>query len=1029
MTVVIKSSHATAQVDHIFVPKTKYQPGDTVDVGVVIKPYKEDSVLKHISLVIPQTVPDGSVTLVVRGGGAASGSTISFGGTTIVLRPSAPAGPPPSNVTQLVHQFLDQPKNNELVASLQLPTSAVSVQGESLSLLPPTMLGVMRSTRTTGLRLARDEVKTNTQVAWVLTGSQTLTLTVARKNTLDNASPSGAPASDTSSTDTSATSSDSTTTDSTPSDSSSSDSNSSDSSSSARSTMSYQPDDAPAVLTAPETAIDAVPVALAPSKPPAASGPATASTPATDAARPADVTETTSTSGGDVAPKTKPKPVGRLATVWRQSGAADFTAGTLDDTTITSANDLRLALSLRRRAVSTSAYVWSLTTDAQGGLYAGTGDEGIVYKVGVNGTMTPFFRTKELEVTSLVSDPATGALYAGTSPHGAVFRITPDGQGVKIFSAPEKYITALALDKNQNRLYAATGGGAGKVYALPLTGKGGKVFFTSQETHLLSLAVDKQGTVYAGGAPDGVLYSITPDGKGSVLYDAAQANITSLAAGGDGSVYAGTSPFGVLYKITPGTGTDGFGAKTVVKSLAARPKTGVSSIQIDALGNVWAAAGDSVYCVTPDNTAYTYAAPTDVTLLSLAMGPSGQVYAGTGSSAEVYALGGAAGGNGKAFEGTYTSPVHDAKHPAIWGTVTWSSVTPEGTHLTIQTRSGDVPRPDETWSQWLTAYTEAAGQKIQSPPARYLQYRASFTSDDPQPRSDAMPRLSSVSLYYLTQNQAPAVKMAAPANGDVVSGTTTIRWNGYDPDHDTLAYDVFYSSDGGKTFLPLPKNASSTQSTSSAATGTASAPDDAARGASLSKELDKHPEIPAAVRAQMLQQAALMRAGDAAASASTTTASHLATTSLPWDTHAVPDGSYILKVVASDAQSNPTDAKTGDSRSSPFLVVNTPPVLTVDPQGVLATTADPNGITRSMETLHGLATAKLCFIRAVQYRVDGSKDAYAAAPDDGLFDSGNEPFTITIDTKGMASGTHQVTVEAFDQAGNVSKTLAAFVLK
>src|SRR5439155_18932169 len=51
-------------------------------------------------------------------------------------------------------------------------------------------------------------------------------------------------------------------------------------------------------------------------------------------------------------------------------------------------------------------------------------------------------------------------------------------------------------------------------------------------------------------------------------------------------------------------------------------------------------------------------------------------------------------------EGTFESTVHDAKTTARWGRIRWTAVlSPEG-QLLCQTRSGNTPEPDATWSDW-----------------------------------------------------------------------------------------------------------------------------------------------------------------------------------------------------------------------------------------------------------------------------------------------------------------------------------------
>src|SRR5262249_38667504 len=54
-------------------------------------------------------------------------------------------------------------------------------------------------------------------------------------------------------------------------------------------------------------------------------------------------------------------------------------------------------------------------------------------------------------------------------------------------------------------------------------------------------------------------------------------------------------------------------------------------------------------------------------------------------------------------EGTYESPVRDAKLVASWGRIWWRG---EG-GIELQTRSGNGERPDSTWSDWSTPYRDA----------------------------------------------------------------------------------------------------------------------------------------------------------------------------------------------------------------------------------------------------------------------------------------------------------------------------------
>jgi hypothetical protein len=84
---------------------------------------------------------------------------------------------------------------------------------------------------------------------------------------------------------------------------------------------------------------------------------------------------------------------------------------------------------------------------------------------------------------------------------------------------------------------------------------------------------------------------------------------------------------------------------------------------------------------------------------------------------------------GYAGSGTFVSSVLDAGAVATWGTVNWSAILPPGTAILVETSSGNVLTPDDTWSAW-SAVSESGNNA--SPAARYLRYRLTFTTMNPQ---------------------------------------------------------------------------------------------------------------------------------------------------------------------------------------------------------------------------------------------------------------------------------------------------------
>lgn len=1011
MSVTITSGRKTASIERIFVNKSKYEPGEAIDVGVELRPYKAEKMVKTVQIRVPESAADGRVTLQVRGGmfgGMEWGAVLALGpeGPRIVAPGGAGTGTA-ETVRQMVDKYLEREKNSDLVVKLQFPASAVSVSGEKLAGLPDTVASVMKSSRSSGLKQEREEVKVVQATDCIVTGGQSLAITVQRRR-LGEKKPSTSPSTPESSPQPEATS------------------------------PSVAP--SPPVSEADEDqgedfaalGSDLQVEAVAPA-PPAAPAKDKAAAPSSDKkSKSSEGTKTPPTSDTKTGTKTetkteaKPeqkaaeKPVARQPSVWRQTSYQDFSLGTFASAAATTADDVRLVPSVGKLASLPETYVWQVIPDGQGGVYAGTGNNGIVYRVTKDGAASVFFKTGELEVHSLARD-SKGVLYAGTSPNGKVYRVEPDGKGKAIYDAPEKYILALAVDSRDN-VYAGAGD-AGKVYRIAPGGES-KLFAKLPEASVLSLAVGKSDDVCVGTAKDGVVYKIAPDGTVSAVYNAAEDSIPSLAVDASGNVYAGTgSGKGNLYKIPAS------GAAKAVFDKAPR----ALSLAVDAVGNAYAVSDDQIFKVTADEKVMALdTRRAGVQFVTVAVDKDGTIYAGTANTGAVYR-------SANAAEATYDSPVHDASLPARWGAVDWIANTPEGTSVSIQTRTGNVADPDATWSEWSPAIG-APGQVAASPPGRYMQYRATLEG-----AGAASPALEQVTIAYLTENRPPKVTMSEPQTGAVIARTQSIKWSGTDPDKDTLTYDVYYSADAGKTWQPLgsgikqPKNGTEAvepkkekeeeqpgKQETKEKDGAAAAPDGAPSAdellSQLKSELDKHPEIPQETKDKMLAEApgAIDKAIDSASKPESETASEqddsgpsqpsTKQTSHNWDTTKVPDGSYLIKVVATDRTSNAVGFLTDEKVIGPVAVCNTPPKLTAAQQDVKV---GSDGTV----TLSGAASDALAAIAGVQYKVD-SGDWMAAAAADGIFDSKSEGFTVT--TQPLAKGKHTIEVKAIDAAGNAA---------
>ena len=109
--------------------------------------------------------------------------------------------------------------------------------------------------------------------------------------------------------------------------------------------------------------------------------------------------------------------------------------------------------------------------------------------------------------------------------------------------------------------------------------------------------------------------------------------------------------------------------------------------------------------------------------------------------------------------------------------MSWRAVQPPGTSVTVQSRTGNVGEPDETWSDWSAEQTDPASARVDSPPGRFVQYRVKLATTDPR----RTPELRSVALSYRTSNLAPEIaRLDVPdlsaADGAVRQTRLNLRW-------------------------------------------------------------------------------------------------------------------------------------------------------------------------------------------------------------------------------------------------------------
>lgn len=698
----------------------------------------------------------------------------------------------------------------------------------------------------------------------------------------------------------------------------------------------------------------------------------------------------------------------------------DFLKGEVENLSIDSRGQLLLGAATEVVYETASPFIWAIVPGSDGSLFVGTGNEGRVFKIDAQGQGTSFFDAAELEAHALAPAP-DGGLYVATSPDGKIYKLDRGGKPTTFFEPGERYIWALATDA-KGFLYAATGE-KGVVYRISPDGKGAR-FYQARATHVTALAFDRSGNLLIGTESPGRVIRVDPEGKGFVLLDSPFQEIRALRFDVKGMLFAAAV-----------SGGAGMTAPARIDERPSEPRsepssapvatvtTEVTSIAVvDVSGGTTPgapapdrrAARGAVYRITPDglwdelwqsrdDSPYDIAFDSDERLM-IATGnrgklfrlegnppqpmlvtsaaaqqitafhrdSRGQLYFATANPGKVFRV-----GMQRAPRGTYESEPRDAQVVAAWGTISWRGTTPSGTGVDIATRSGNTPTPDDTWSDWSPVYKDRNGSPIVSPRARYLQWRAVLNG-----KNDT-PILTSVTAAYLQRNLRPEVQAITVHPPGIVFQKP---FSTGDPD---LA---------GFENQTTPER----KLTNSAMSATGSSP-------SLGRRTY-----------QKGLQTLVWRAGDENDDELTYEVRYrregettwrvlresLGEQILVWDTTTVPNGTYFVKIVASDGPSNAADtALAGEKDSVAFEVDNTPPQI--------ATPKVRSEGSRPVVAFE--VTDDHSPILKVECSSDG-QEWRTVFPTDGIADSRTERYEVTLD---QPLGPRGLTIRVTDSMNNV----------
>jgi sugar lactone lactonase YvrE len=701
---------------------------------------------------------------------------------------------------------------------------------------------------------------------------------------------------------------------------------------------------------------------------------------------------------------------------WSQSDYTDFQKGVIKNLSLRSDGVLTLAPRWKEFYDSSAMYLWALARDSKGNLYTGGGTGAKLYRIAPDGKGKLLTELDALEIHAIAID-SKDQIYVGTSPDGKIYRVSGNGKTEVYYDPKSKYIWALALDRHDN-LYVATGD-PGEIHRVTPSGSGG-VFFRSEETHVRSLALDSGGNIIAGTAPGGLVLRVSPAGQGFVLYQMAKQEVTAVAVAADGAVYAagvGTrqaappapqqapAPAPVPSQITLNVG----GAQALPRQPSPLPPLSTAPLsvsggsdvyRIDSNGGprrMWTNSQDVVYAIAFDSTGRPvlgsgnrgniYRIESAAAYTALLTVPATQVTAfQSGADGRIYA---AAGNVGKVYEvdpapeqqGTIESDVLDAGMYTQWGRLSFEGKL-SGGRIAIQTRSGNLDRPEKNWSPWSAPISDPKGGTVTSPAARFVQWKATLTGV-----GGASPQLNSVSVAYLPKNVEPRIDRieVTPANYKFPAPASAAATQ-------TLNLSPLTLSPQNR---PAARIESATAPFEMPATNTPSM--QYAKGALGARWMAGDPNgdsLMYTVEIRGVNETEWKPLKD-----------KLTEKYYSWDTTAFPDGEYRLRITASDAPSNPPgEALSSSLESETFLIDNTPPKISG--LAVARNGAKLQVRWHAADALNNLTKA--------EYSLDGG-DWMVVAPVSGISDSQELDYSLTLDA---APGEHTIAVRVEDAYDN-----------
>ena len=570
-----------------------------------------------------------------------------------------------------------------------------------------------------------------------------------------------------------------------------------------------------------------------------------------------------------------------------------------------------------------------------------------------------------------------------------------------------KYIFAIAVDDDGN-IYLGTGP-EGKIYQLDSSGKKAQLLYDSLDKNILSLAVDKDGFIYAGTDGRGLVYKINPSTKeAAVLYDTEQPEVTALLLteeSGESSLYAAATSAKIVQTQTkfaaqmppegrPDTDTaksenaeSGEGGKKLKIANTKKPADGKNGQrQAPVRKGAKPDQASHIYKIIKEgfvNDIFTEA----VVLFCLAP-ENGKLLAGSGNNAQLYSIDLVMEQDAVIYEdeqATQLTAIAAAGNDVYLGTSNPAKLIRLGKGFASEgTYTSDLVDADQP-AKWGKLQLEA---DIPRGCTVKMACRSGNVKDVNDPTFSPWTEL---------------VEVDEPKQLDCPLGRFCqykLVLQSLDGDNSPLIREIAVAS-------TVPNLAPKVESVTVARVTTAGK--EGSFKISYRAKDDNSDKMIYTIDMRKLDRANWIELKE-----------KLEAANFDWDGKTVEDGRYEIRVTASDERSNTTSTKlTGSRISDPVVVDNTGPVI----KNITSSALKDDGQYRIFEIqVHD----ELSAIGQLEYTIDSNDDWIGTVPDDLVYDTLDENFTIKIDIEEeeLSEGDHILTIKVSDAVGNTTyKTL------